>query len=71
MILYIDSDSSTRLQNRRELGLKVDAVRFNGASYGSYNPIRKEIKLASPEIEIFLHELSHAVDDRLNGLEAG
>lgn len=55
----------------QELGLKVDAVRFNGASYGSYNPIRKEIKLASPEIEIFLHELSHAVDDRLNGLIAG
>src|SRR5659263_660307 len=55
----------------QELGLKVDAVRFNGAVYGSYNPVRKEIKLASPEIEIFLHELSHAVDDRLNGLIAG
>jgi hypothetical protein len=55
----------------KELGLKVDAVRFNGASYGSYNPVRKEIKLASPEIEIFLHELSHAVDDKLNKLKPG
>ncbi len=55
----------------QELGLKVDAVRFNGAVYGSYNPSRKEIKLASPEIDVFLHELSHAVDDRLNGLKAG
>lgn len=55
----------------QELGLKIDAVRFNGAVYGSYNPIRKEIKLASPEIDVFLHELSHAVDDRLNGLKAG
>jgi len=55
----------------KELGLKVDAVRFNGAVYGSYSPSRKEIKLASPEIDVFLHELSHAVDDRLNGLKAG
>lgn len=55
----------------QELGLKVDAVRFNGIVYGSYNPIRKEIKLASPDIEIFLHELSHAVDDKLNKLKPG
>ncbi|MDO8726624.1 MAG: hypothetical protein Q7J35_11205 [Candidatus Methanoperedens sp.] len=55
----------------QELGLRIDAVRFNGAVYGSYNPGRKEIRLASPDIEIFLHELSHAVDDRLNGLKAG
>ncbi len=55
----------------KELGLKVDVIRFNGAVYGSYNPCRKEIKLASPEIDVFLHELSHAVDDRLNGLKAG
>lgn len=55
----------------QELGLKVDTVRFNGAVYGSYSPGRKEIRLASPDIEIFLHELSHAVDDRLNGLKPG
>jgi len=54
-----------------ELGLTVNASRFCGNSYGSYNPIRKEIKLASPEIEIFLHELSHAVDDKLNKLKPG
>jgi len=55
----------------KELGLKIDAIRFNGASYGSYNPARREIRLASPDIEVFLHELSHSVDDRLNGLKAG
>jgi len=54
-----------------ELGLTVTASRFCGNSFGSYNLINKEIKLASPEIEVFLHELSHAVDDRLNGLKAG
>ena len=55
----------------KELGLKIDAVRFNGSVYGSYSLNTKAIRLASPEIDIFLHELSHAVDDRLNGLKSG
>ncbi len=55
----------------KELGLKIDAVRFSGISYGSYNLETKAIKLASPDIEIFLHELAHAVDHRLNGLKPG
>ncbi len=55
----------------KELGLKIDAVRFSGMAYGSYNLETKAIKLASPDIEVFLHELSHAVDDRLNGLKPG
>ncbi len=55
----------------QELGLKVQPVRFCGSSYGSYNLRNKEIRLASPEIEVFLHELSHAVDDRLTGLKPG
>ncbi len=55
----------------KELGLKVQPVRFCGAAYGSYNLINKEIRLASPDIEVFLHELSHAVDDRLTGLRPG
>ncbi len=33
-----------------ELGLKVQPVRFCGATYGSYNLLNKEILLASPEI---------------------
>jgi hypothetical protein len=55
----------------QELGLKVDAMRFSGMAYGSYNLETKAIKLASPDIEVFLHELSHAVDDKLNGLKPG
>ncbi len=55
----------------KELGLKVHPVRFCGSAYGSYNLVKKEIRLASPEIEVFLHELSHAVDDRLTGLKPG
>jgi hypothetical protein len=55
----------------QELGLKIQPVRFCGSSYGSYNLLNKNINLASPDIEVFLHELSHAVDDRLNGLKPG
>ncbi|NJD52984.1 MAG: hypothetical protein FIB07_08975 [Candidatus Methanoperedens sp.] len=55
----------------QELNLKVVPVRFCGTSYGSYNLLNKNIKLASPDIEVFLHELSHAVDDKLNGLKPG
>ncbi|MCZ7359183.1 MAG: ArdC family protein [Candidatus Methanoperedens sp.] len=55
----------------QELGLRVQPVRFCGAAYGSYNLISREIRLASPDIEVFLHELSHAVDDKLNGLKPG
>jgi hypothetical protein len=55
----------------QELGLKVQPVRFCGSAYGSYNLLNKEIRLASPEIEVFLHELSHAVDDRLTCLRPG
>lgn len=55
----------------QELGLQVDTVAFKGSSFGSYNLEKKEIKLASPEIEVFLHELAHAVDHKLNGLKPG
>ncbi|HWQ95993.1 MAG TPA: ArdC-like ssDNA-binding domain-containing protein [Candidatus Methylomirabilis sp.] len=54
----------------QELNLKVVPVRFSG-TYGLYNLLNKNIKLASPDIQVFLHELSHAVDDRLNSLKAG
>ncbi len=54
-----------------ELGLTIIATQFCGNAYGSYNPGRKEIRLASTDISIFLHELSHAVDDRLYGLKTG
>lgn len=56
----------------QELGLNVKAVSFGDrGSYGWYAPARKDIRLASPDIEVFLHELSHAVDDRFNKLKPG
>lgn len=56
----------------KDLGLNVKAVSFGDrGSYGWYAPARKDIRLASPDIEVFLHELSHAVDDRFNKLKPG
>jgi len=56
----------------KDLGLNVKAVSFGSrGSYGWYAPARKDIRLASPDIEVFLHELSHAVDDKFNKLKPG
>ena len=49
-----------------ELGLTVKAMAFNGGFYGYYSQSKKVIALCTPEIKTFLHELSHAVDDKLS-----
>lgn len=53
----------------RELGLKITPVFYSEREgfYGRYIGSRNEIKLASPEIIVFLHELAHAVDFKING----
>jgi len=53
----------------KELGLNITTAPFNGNYYGCYKPYRKEIELASPELIVFLHELTHAVDHKLNNLK--
>ncbi|KUK07743.1 MAG: hypothetical protein XD48_0078 [Archaeoglobus fulgidus] len=53
-----------------ELGLKVETAAFRNF-YGCYSPSRKTISLASPELIVFLHELCHAVDDHLHGIQGG
>lgn len=50
----------------QELGLNVRTTEFNGSTYGLFRPGTHEIELASPELQIFLHELAHAVDHRVN-----
>ncbi|WP_456469052.1 ArdC-like ssDNA-binding domain-containing protein [Archaeoglobus sp.] len=53
-----------------ELNLKVETTAFRNY-YGTYNLKTKIIKLASPELIVFLHELAHAVDDHLHQLNGG
>jgi len=52
-----------------ELNLDVAPVAFGGTRYGWYSP--GIIRLATPEIKTFLHELCHAVDDKITGLKLG
>ena len=52
-----------------ELGLDIKAIPFTGNCYGWYSP--GMIRLATPEIKTFLHELCHAVDDKLHGIKGG
>lgn len=50
----------------RELEVNVTTCPFDGVTLGLYSPAAKQIVLSTPEIDVFLHELSHAADIRLN-----
>ncbi len=48
----------------RSWGLEVKATGFSSGVYGCYSPSEKKILMASPEEEVFFHELAHASHDR-------
>jgi len=50
-----------------ELGVRIRAEAFGNGYYGAYNPSMKTIILCTPDETTFLHELAHAVDDKLLG----
>lgn len=52
-----------------ELKLTVQTSFFNGSCYGYYAPSRQLISLSSPDLAVFLHELSHAVDTHLGAVK--
>lgn len=45
-------------------GLKVEGIGFISNYYGAYSPSENKILMASPEEEVFYHELAHASHDR-------
>lgn len=54
------------------LGLEIKVKRYRGEEYGYFCASQKEIALMSPELEVYLHELAHAADAKINGkLEGG
>lgn len=55
------------LERAREWGITVKAVPGHNGYYGYYSPKGKEIGLASPEEQVFFHELAHAGHERLKG----
>jgi hypothetical protein len=54
------------LEIARNWGISVTAVPFS-RGYGTYYPRKQQILLASPEENVFFHELSHAAHERVTG----
>jgi hypothetical protein len=52
------------LEVAKSWGLEVEAIGSNDGFYGCYSPSEKKILMASPEEEVFYHELAHASHDR-------
>ena len=59
------------MDKAKELGINVSAIPGNPDCYGYYLSSKKSISLASPEFCVFAHELTHAVDDKINGIKPG
>ena len=53
------------LEVAKEWGLKVEGIGFVSNYYGAYSSSEKKILMASPEEEVYFHELSHAAHDRI------
>ena len=52
-------------------GIQVRAMPGNDHFYGSFSPSAGEICLASPDEQVFFHELAHAADARSRDLKGG
>ena len=50
--------------------LRVEGIGFVSNFYGAYSSSEKKILMASPEEEVFFHELSHAAHDRTGLLQS-
>lgn len=59
------------IDRAKELGINVTAIPGNANHYGYYSPSKKVIALASPEECVWLHELTHLADDKVNGIKGG
>ena len=50
----------------KELGITISVEATSKGEYGSFSPNRKKIRLCTDSEQVFLHELSHAIDDHLD-----
>jgi len=53
----------------KKWGLEVKGIGSNSGYYGAYSPGEKKIFMASPEEEVFFHELAHAAHDKIGLLK--
>ena len=59
------------LDRAREWGISVKASRARYPSLGFCSHERKEIRLSSPDVKIWFHELAHAAHYRIRKLKTG
>ncbi len=59
------------LEVAEKWGISVKAIPANPFAYGSFNPKKAEIKLATPEESVFFHELAHSAHNRIAKLKGG
>jgi len=52
------------LDRAKEWGISVQAVGGNNSYFGFYNPAVKSIGLATPQENVFFHELAHVADEK-------
>jgi len=52
-----------------KLGLRIEVRSMASFYYGIYRPEVKEIEVCVKDEQVFLHELAHAIDDKLGTLE--
>jgi antirestriction protein ArdC len=68
-IQRFDPSSLPLIEVAHKLGVKVEAALTPQGVYGFYNPEKKKIVIGTDEVQVFLHELSHAVDFILPGFK--
>lgn len=49
------------------LGLEIKAKRYKGEEFGFFCASQKEIAVMSSDLDVYLHELAHGVDAKING----
>jgi antirestriction protein ArdC len=64
-IKALDVNSLPLIEVAKSLGVKVEAGLTDGAAAGWFRKSTKQIRLGSANPVVFLHELSHAVDNAL------
>ena len=55
------------LDRAKEWGLNVKAIPGSPSGYGYYNPVKKEIGLATPDELTLFHEMAHHADKLIKG----
>ncbi len=65
MVKRIDPEELPLYNVAKDLGISINVGLTVCGEYGSFCPSTKEIRLCTDSEQVFLHELSHAIDEHL------